>query len=70
MGRIKTRTYQKQDGSTASETYVMADRVQFLSQKNEVKREEPKKQETDPFQNVYEDFGNNVVNNDMDDFLD
>ena len=33
-GRLKTRTWEKEDGSTGYETYVSANNVQFLDSKN------------------------------------
>ena len=32
-GRVKTRTWDKQDGTKAYDTYIVADRVEFLSTK-------------------------------------
>ena len=61
-GRIKTRDWDKEDGTRGYETYVVADRIQFLDQKQ---REEaplpepdfvPAKEENDPFA----DFGQSI----------
>lgn len=72
-GRIKTRTWDKDDGAKGYETYILASRVQFLDSKpNEgagipepdytPAPEETKQEENDPFK----DFGDQVTIDDND----
>lgn len=68
-GRIKTRNWEKEDGTKGYETYVVANRVQFLDSKPSegVPLPEPdyvptEKKDNDPFA----DFGSEVVLNDED----
>lgn len=68
-GRIKTRSWEKEDGTKGYETYVVANRVQFLDSKpsESVPLPEPdyvptKEEERDPFA----EFGNEVVLTDND----
>lgn len=74
-GRIKTRTWDKDDGTKGYETYILASRVQFLDSKHSDSAEIPEpdytptleeteqEKENDPFK----DFGDQVTN-DGDDF--
>ena len=68
-GRIKSRTWDKNDGTKGYETYILASKVQFMDQKQSdggvipepdynVKKEEETntKEENDPFK----DFGNEI----------
>lgn len=69
-GRIKTRTWDKEDGSKGYETYILANRVQFLDTKKSegVGIPEPDytssniKEDNDPFK----EFGDTVVVSDDD----
>lgn len=70
-GRIKTRTWDKEDGTKGYETYILASRVQFLDTKasDSVGIPEPdyvpskeEKEENDPFA----DFGESVEISDDD----
>ena len=72
-GRIKTRTWDKEDGTKGYETYILASRVQFLDTKASEGAGIPEpdyvpakeeKEENDPFA----DFGESVEISD-DDFL-
>lgn len=66
-GRLKTRSWEREDGSRAYETYVMANRVQFLDSKQSesaplpepdynVSQQSETKEENDPFK----DFGEQI----------
>ena len=61
-GRLKTRTWDKEDGTKGYETYVVASKVQFLDSKpsESVPLPEPdysvKAKESDPF----EEFGTQI----------
>lgn len=70
-GRIKTRTWDKEDGTKRYETYILASRVQFLDTKASEGAEIPEpdyvpskeeKEENDPFA----DFGESVEISDDD----
>jgi len=73
-GRIKTRTWDKEDGSRGYETYILANRVQFLDTKQSggagipepdyvpTQEESTTEEENDPFK----DFGDSVVISDDD----
>lgn len=73
-GRIKTRTWDKEDGSRGYETYILANRVQFLDTKQSsgagipepdyvpTQEEATTEEENDPFK----DFGDSVVLTDDD----
>ncbi len=75
-GQVKTRTWDKDDGSKGYETYIFANRVQFLDTKqsgNSATIPEPSytsnqenntavQEESDPFK----DFGNEIVLTDED----
>lgn len=72
-GRIKTRTWDKDDGAKGYETYILASRVQFLDSKPSEGAgipepdytpapEETKQEENDPFK----DFGDQVTIDDND----
>lgn len=70
-GRIKTRTWDKEDGTKGYETYILASRVQFLDTKASEGAGIPEpdyvpakeeKEENDPFA----DFGESVEINDDD----
>lgn len=72
-GRIKTRTWDKDDGTKGYETYILASRVQFLDSKSSEGAgipepdynpapEETKQEENDPFK----DFGDQVTIDDND----
>lgn len=72
-GKIKTRSWERQDGSTAYETYIKADIVEFLDAKQSEggtisepdyvpKEETVEQEENDPFK----DFGDSVVLTDDD----
>lgn len=70
-GRIKTRTWDKEDGTKGYETYILASRVQFLDTKASVGDGIPEpdyvpskeeKEENDPFA----DFGESVEISDDD----
>lgn len=72
-GRIKTRTWDKDDGTKGYETYILANRVQFLDSKPSEGAgipepdytptpEETKQEENDPFK----DFGDQVTIDDND----
>lgn len=72
-GRIKTRTWDKDDGTKGYETYILASRVQFLDSKSSegagipepdynLAPEETKQEENDPFK----DFGDQVTIDDND----
>lgn len=72
-GRIKTRTWEKEDGTRGYETYILASRVQFLDTKKSEGAGIPEpdyvpsadnetKVENDPFA----DFGDSVVLSDDD----
>lgn len=73
-GRIKTRTWDKEDGSRGYETYILANRVQFLDNKQSggvgipepdyvpTQEESTTEEENDPFK----DFGDSVVISDDD----
>lgn len=66
-GRLKTRSWEREDGSRAYETYVMANRVQFLDSKQSetvplpepdynVSHQNETEEENDPFK----DFGEQI----------
>lgn len=71
-GRIKTRTWEKDDGTKGYETYIVAGRVQFVDNKQSggaplpepdyVPKEEAEVEENDPFA----DFGETVTLDDND----
>ena len=71
-GRIKTRTWDKDDGSKGYETYILASRVQFLDSKQNdgagipepdyVPQKEEVEEESDPFK----DFGEQIEISDDD----
>lgn len=72
-GRIKTRTWEKEDGTRGYETYILASRVQFLDTKKSEGAGIPEpdyvpstdnetKAENDPFA----DFGDSIVLSDDD----
>lgn len=73
-GKIKTRTWDKEDGSRGYETYILANRVQFLDTKQSggagipepdyvpTQEESTTEEENDPFK----DFGDSVVISDDD----
>lgn len=70
-GRLKTRSWNKEDGTKGYETYVVANRVQFLDSKKSENGGIPEpdyipnnneKTEEDPFA----DFGENVDDNFLD----
>lgn len=72
-GRIKTRTWDKDDGTKGYETYILASKVQFLDSKPSEgagipepdytpTSEETKQEENDPFK----DFGDQVTIDDND----
>ena len=71
-GRIKTRTWDKDDGSKGYETYILASRVQFLDTKQSesagipepdyVPQKEEVEEESDPFK----DFGEQIEISDDD----
>ena len=67
-GKIKTRTYDKNDGSKGYETYVLANRVQFLDSKPSEGTSLPEpdyvpvQEERDPF----DELDKNIVLSDSD----
>lgn len=67
-GRLKTRSWDKEDGNKGYETYVVANKIQFLDTKSSSENTIPEpdyvssKEERDPFK----EFGEEVVLTDAD----
>ena len=59
-GRIKTRTWDKNDGSKGYETYIVASRVQFLDKKSDSNNDIP---EPDYIPQIEETIGTNLGEN-------
>ena len=59
-GRLKTNSWEKTDGTKTYDTYVFADKIEFLDSKGREEKEEQKSQK-----NIFEEFGDMVENGNL-----